>query len=56
MADYSPGAEVDPKMAQAYYYRGQARHSKAELDGAIADYNQAVRSIRRTRSPSSTAA
>ncbi|HUZ32089.1 MAG TPA: tetratricopeptide repeat protein [Xanthobacteraceae bacterium] len=34
---------LDPKYARTYYHRGTAYQAKGDLDGAIADYNEAIR-------------
>jgi tetratricopeptide (TPR) repeat protein len=42
IADFTKAIEANPKYAEAYYYRGLARHAKRDLDGAIADFTKAV--------------
>jgi tetratricopeptide (TPR) repeat protein len=34
--------QLDPKLAALYYNRGNVKFRKGDLDGAMADYNQAI--------------
>ena len=43
MADYDEAIQLDPNYAQAYYARGVARNSLRDYQGAVADYDQAIR-------------
>jgi tetratricopeptide (TPR) repeat protein len=38
-----PEAELNPKNASAYNNRGNVKFRKGDLNGAMADYNQAIR-------------
>ena len=40
-------SELDPKNATAYDNRGNAYLAKGDYDHAMADYNEAIRSIQR---------
>jgi len=41
--DYTKAIELNPKEAQHYRYRGEARLGKGDLDGALADFTQAAK-------------
>jgi len=42
MSAYNRTLELDPTYALGYYSRGTVEQTKGDLDGAIADYSQAI--------------
>ena len=40
--DYTQAIELDPKFAEAYFNRGNAKHSSGDYAGAIEDYTKAI--------------
>jgi tetratricopeptide (TPR) repeat protein len=42
-AEYSAAIAVEPRYPLAYYGRGQARRETGDLEGALADFEAAVR-------------
>ncbi|NEQ22065.1 MAG: tetratricopeptide repeat protein, partial [Microcoleus sp. SIO2G3] len=47
VADYNQVTQLNPVDYRAYYNRGLARFEQEDYQGAIADYNQALRQILR---------
>jgi len=43
MADYNQAIELNPQYGLAYRNRGNAKRKKGDLDGAIADFNRAIK-------------
>ena len=43
MADYDIAIKLRPTYASAYYNRGNLRLDTGDKDGAVADYQQAVK-------------
>lgn len=43
IADYSQAIKLNPKYAEAYYYRGLTRFELGDIEGAIADYKNALK-------------
>jgi tetratricopeptide (TPR) repeat protein len=41
--DADTAIRLNPKWAEGYFSRGSARKNKGDIDGAIADYNEAIR-------------
>jgi len=44
IADYDRAIEINPRFAEAYSNRGNARLDGRDLDGSIADYELAIKS------------
>ena len=44
---FRPGHQLDPNNTEAFYNRGTRLQRKGDVDHAIADFNQAISSIRR---------
>jgi len=42
IADFDRALQFDPKLAQAYDNRGDAKTETGDFDGAIADFNRAL--------------
>ena len=42
MTDYNQAIKLSPRYAFAYNDRGIAKEEKGDLDGAIADYSEAI--------------
>jgi tetratricopeptide (TPR) repeat protein len=43
IADYDTSIKLDPKYATAYYNRGNSRRAAGDRDGAVADFQQALK-------------
>jgi Flp pilus assembly protein TadD len=43
MADFNQAITINPKNAAAYRNRGEIKRKKGDINGAVADFNHAVK-------------